>query len=212
MPFPIAAAIMGAATLGAGFMGMRGAQSANRANRDMARENTAFQERMSNTAYQRSMHDMQEAGLNPILAYSKGGASTPSGSMATASNETGGLVDATNSAVSSSLAKQRQTAEIENIKANTDKTISDKEVNISNAQYNAVTSMASSLAARRRAELDLASARNVELQSAKLGYENRVSSAKSAAFDFAKDTASDLFGLRSRTDGKKNFDFSFKRK
>jgi hypothetical protein len=79
--------IGGAFDLGGAALNYYGAKQANKANREMAREQMGFQERMSNTAYQRAMADMQAAGLNPMLAFQQGGASTPGGSTATMQNE-----------------------------------------------------------------------------------------------------------------------------
>ena len=50
-----------------------------------------FQEKMYRNRYQYTMEDMEQAGLNPILAYQQGGGSAPSGgSMAPAPNPLAG--------------------------------------------------------------------------------------------------------------------------
>lgn len=65
-----------------GIFGSSATKKANKANIALQRENQAWLKDMSNTSYQRSTQDMLAAGLNPMLGFSQGGASTPSTSAA----------------------------------------------------------------------------------------------------------------------------------
>jgi hypothetical protein len=104
---PLSAAIMGGASLLGGMM-------QNKAAKNAAARQMAFQEDMSNTSYQRGMEDMKKAGLNPILAGKFGGASTPSGSTYQPQNV------ATN-AVNQYLQTKQNEANVELTNANTGK-------------------------------------------------------------------------------------------
>jgi hypothetical protein len=80
------AALSLAPSLIGGVLGYEGQKDTNQANQENVLKQMDFQERMSGTAYQRATADMKAAGLNPMLAYSQGGASTPIGGAATFQN------------------------------------------------------------------------------------------------------------------------------
>ncbi len=77
-----------------------------------AQKQRDWQERMQNTAWQRQARDLQKAGLNRILGYTKGQpASTPSGGIAQMKDP-----------MASSLAARRLNQELRNLKAQEEKT------------------------------------------------------------------------------------------
>lgn len=105
MTAPLGAAII------SGGANLIGGVLANEGNKELAAKTRAWQERMSNTAYQRATADMKRAGINPMLAYMQGGASSPSGPTAT-------IQDAVGPAVSSAMGAVRLAKELKVMDAN----------------------------------------------------------------------------------------------
>lgn len=96
-----------------GAMSLVGGILGNRSARKQAAAQMAFQERMRATQYQTAVEDLKLAGLNPMLAYTNGGAGTPAGAMAQQS-------DVVTPAVNTALSARRNKAEVANMENSND--------------------------------------------------------------------------------------------
>lgn len=108
----IAAPLIGAV---GSFLGQTSANNANSAlmnqgnafNEAQSEKQMAFQRDMRATQYQTAVEDLKAAGLNPMLAYTQGGAGTPTGSSASSVSPPkveSALGNAANSAATTAMA------------------------------------------------------------------------------------------------------------
>lgn len=174
-----------------------GQSSANAYNSAEAEKNRQWQEQMRATQYQTAVKDMQAAGLNPMLAYSQGGAGNLSGAVsASAQNDLGQFV-------SSALQARQVNGELEQMEAQ-NKNLEEQNKNLQeqNKQIQAGTQESKDRAwlLRQQADTEIAKARRETIGYINDEAESRARIALMAAQSRNYDANSAYTALRNKLD------------
>lgn len=125
---------MGATSAAGSYFSYKSQKKTNEQNAALAREQMAFQERMSNTAHQREAADLEKAGLNRILGVSGSGASAPSGASATMQAPASFIADGMRDGLNTGMAMANLDADLDIKNATVAKTLAETANTLESAQ------------------------------------------------------------------------------
>lgn len=168
-----------AAPIATGALNYLGQRQTNAANAQMAQKQMDFQASQTGTSYQRGTADMRAAGLNPMLAYSQGGASSGSGATATMGNAIGEGANAAYSAARSIQELRNLQVTNDQIKAQTSNIDADTLGKLETPSY--ITAQKGNVEQETRNKKMDESISNVKFDLLNTTFSDAVSSAKSAA-------------------------------
>jgi len=103
-----------------GLLSLFGGERRNTAQAEQAQAANAFSAEQFATRYQTTVKDLAAAGLNPMLAYSQGGGSPPSGQQAQMQDTVTPAVESFNRTRATSSQAALQSAQVANVEADTE--------------------------------------------------------------------------------------------